>query len=107
MEKFIIEGGIPLHGDVTPSGNKNAALPILAACLLTDEPVILHNVPQIRDVIDMRKLLESLGVQVETVAENTWQFTARNLHVADLDPDMCRRIRASITSGRPHACPCW
>ena len=94
MEKFIIEGGIPLHGDVTPSGNKNAALPILAACLLTDEPVILHNVPQIRDVIDMRKLLESLGVQVETVAENTWQFTARNLHVADLDPDMCRRIRA-------------
>ena len=52
MEKFVIEGGIPLRGNVTPSGNKNAALPILAACLLTDEPVVLHNVPHIRDVID-------------------------------------------------------
>ena len=67
MEKFIIEGGIPLRGEVTPSGNKNAALPILAACLLTDEPVVLHNVPQIKDVIDMRTLLENLGVKVETL----------------------------------------
>ncbi|MGB7873876.1 MAG: UDP-N-acetylglucosamine 1-carboxyvinyltransferase [Anaerolineales bacterium] len=101
MEKFIIEGGIPLHGDVTPSGNKNAALPILAACLLTDEPVTLHNVPQIRDVIDMRTLLESLGVQVESLDQNTWRFTARDLHGADLDPDMCRRIRASILLAGP------
>lgn len=101
MEKFIIEGGIPLYGDVTPSGNKNAALPILAACLLTDEPVTLHNVPQIRDVIDMRTLLESLGVQVESLDRNTWRFTARDLHGADLDPDMCRRIRASILLAGP------
>ena len=62
MEKFIIEGGIPLQGEVTPSGNKNAALPLLAACLLTEEAVILHNVPDIRDVNDMRLLIESLGV---------------------------------------------
>jgi UDP-N-acetylglucosamine 1-carboxyvinyltransferase len=101
MEKFIIEGGIPLRGDVTPSGNKNAALPILAACILTDETVVLHNVPQIRDVIDMRRLLESSGVQVDTVNENTWHLTAHNLHVADLDPDMCRRIRASILLAGP------
>ena len=59
MEKFIIQGGIPLSGEVTPAGNKNAALPLLAACLLTNEPVILHNVPEIRDVRDMRALLES------------------------------------------------
>jgi UDP-N-acetylglucosamine 1-carboxyvinyltransferase len=101
VEKFIIEGGIPLRGDVTPSGNKNAALPILSACLLTDEPVILHNVPQIRDVIDMRTLLESLGVQVENLGGNSWRFTARDLRAADLDPDMCRRIRASILLAGP------
>jgi len=55
MQKFHIEGGIPLNGEMTPSGNKNAALPILAATLMTNEPVTLHNVPIIRDVIDMRK----------------------------------------------------
>jgi len=101
MEKFIIEGGVPLRGDVTPSGNKNAALPILAACLLTNEPVVLRNVPLIRDVLDMRALLESLGVQVKVLGENTWQFTAYSLYSADLDPDMCRRIRASILLAGP------
>ncbi len=63
MEKFYIEGGIPLKGEMTPSGNKNSALPILAATLMTDQPVILHNVPNIRDVSDMRKLVASLGVK--------------------------------------------
>ena len=95
MEKFIIEGGIPLRGEVTPSGNKNAALPILAACLLTDEPVVLHNIPQIKDVINMRMLLESLGVKVEILAGNSWKLTATRLRTADLDPELCRRIRAS------------
>jgi UDP-N-acetylglucosamine 1-carboxyvinyltransferase len=101
MEKFVIEGGIPLQGVITPSGNKNAALPILAACLLTDEPVILHNVPQIKDVIDMRTLLESLGVQTEILDGNTWRLAARDVRAADLDPDMCRRIRASILLAGP------
>jgi len=101
MEKFVVEGGIPLHGEVTPSGNKNAALPILAACLLTNEPVILHNIPQIRDVIDMRRLLESLGVSIETLDENSWKVVASDLRLADLDPDLCRRIRASILLAGP------
>ena len=101
MEKFVIEGGIPLYGEVTPSGNKNAALPILAACLLTDEPVILHNVPQIKDVLDMRTLLESLGVQTETLNGSSWRLAARDIRAADLDPDMCRRIRASILLAGP------
>jgi len=101
MEKFVIEGGVPLCGEVTPSGNKNAALPILAACLLTDEPVILHNVPQIKDVFDMRALLESLGVQTETLNASTWRLTAREIRAGDLDPDMCRRIRASILLAGP------
>jgi UDP-N-acetylglucosamine 1-carboxyvinyltransferase len=101
MEKFVIEGGRPLSGQVTPAGNKNAALPLLAGCLLTDEPVILHNVPQIRDVLDMRRLIESLGVTVEDLDSSTWQITAQKVSPADLDPDLCRRIRASILLAGP------
>ena len=101
MEKFHIEGGIPLKGEMTPSGNKNAALPILAATLLTNEPVILHNVPNIRDVNDMRKLVASLGVKIETLGGNSWRIAARTVRPADLDPDLCRRIRASILLAGP------
>jgi UDP-N-acetylglucosamine 1-carboxyvinyltransferase len=101
MEKFIIEGGVPLTGEVTPSGNKNAALPLLAACLLTDEPVILHNVPYIRDVQTMRALLESLGVSITEVGDHTWRVQALEVRPADLDPDICRRIRASILLAGP------
>ena len=101
MEKFIVDGGVPLFGEMTPAGNKNAALPLVAACLLTDEAVILRNVPQIRDVRDMRHLIESLGVQVEDVDLNAWKITARELRPADLDPDSCRRIRASILLAAP------
>ena len=101
MDKFIIEGGVPLHGDVTPSGNKNAALPILAACLLTDEPVVLHNIPQIKDVLDMRALLESLGANIESVDGNSWRIVVPELRLASLDPELCRRIRASILLAGP------
>jgi len=101
MEEFVIEGGNPLHGEVTPSGNKNAALPLLAACLLTSEPVVLHNVPHIRDVLEMRKLIESLGASVEELDGNTWRITTRELVASHLDPDQCRRIRASILVAGP------
>ncbi len=101
MEQFIIEGGVPLKGEVTPAGNKNAALPLLAACLLTDEPVVLHNVPEIRDVINIRCLLESLGVEITTLEPHTWQVHAREVRPADLDPDLCRKIRASILLAGP------
>ena len=101
MEKFIIEGGFALQGSVTPAGNKNAALPLLAACLMTEQPVILHNVPQIRDVLDMRKLLESLGVSVEDLGAGSWRITARDVRPADLDPVLSRRIRASILLAGP------
>lgn len=101
MEEFVIEGGIPLHGEVTPSGNKNAALPLLAACLLTEEPIILHNLPQIRDVLAMRKLIESLGAVVEDLDLNTWRITTKELTASHLDPDLCRRIRASILIAGP------
>ncbi len=101
MEKFIIEGGIPLKGEVTPSGNKNAALPLLAACLLTDEPITLHNVPNILDVQTMRALIESLGVNIQVVDAHTWVIKAETVRPADLDPDLTRKIRASILLAGP------
>jgi UDP-N-acetylglucosamine 1-carboxyvinyltransferase len=94
MEKFIIEGGHPLSGELVPSGNKNAALPILAATLLTDEPIILKNVPIILDVIAMKNLIESLGVSITEIEPNTWEVHAKEISFKNLDPDLCRRIRA-------------
>lgn len=101
METFQIEGGIPLHGEVTPSGNKNAALPLMTACLLTEEPVVLHNIPNIGDIRTMRNLLESLGVSFEEINSHTWRLQAGEIHVSDLDPDLCRQIRASILLAGP------
>jgi len=101
MDRFIIQGGVPLHGEVTPSGNKNAALPLLAACVLTEKPVILHNVPQIRDVLNMRDLLESLGLKFDTIGKRSWRIDASDIRPADLDPDHCRKIRASILLAGP------
>jgi UDP-N-acetylglucosamine 1-carboxyvinyltransferase len=101
MEEFVIEGGVPLHGEVVPSGNKNAALPLLAACLLTAEPVTLRNVPIIRDVLAMRKLIENLGAQVEELDAHTWRITTRELTASHMDPELCRKIRASILIAGP------
>jgi UDP-N-acetylglucosamine 1-carboxyvinyltransferase len=101
LDKFIIEGGHPLFGEVTASGNKNSALPILSACLLTDQPIILHNVPDILDVKTMRALLESLGVNITTIDTHTWKVQAKEVRPADLDPELCRNIRASILLAGP------
>jgi len=101
MEKFIIEGGRRLEGVVTPSGNKNSALPVLAACLLTDEEIVLHNVPNITDVVTMQSLLASLGVKVEPLGDHSWRIHAREVCPADLDPDLTRKIRASILLAGP------
>jgi UDP-N-acetylglucosamine 1-carboxyvinyltransferase len=101
MTSFLIEGGHPLRGDAVPSGNKNAALPLLAACLLTDEPVVLRNLPDIGDVRTMRSLLLSLGVAIEVIDTHTWRIRAQDVRKADLDPDLCRRMRASILLAGP------
>ncbi len=101
MDKFIIQGEIPLAGEVIPAGNKNAALPLLAACLLTEEPVIMHNVPDIRDVQAMRALLKSLGIDISTIGNHTWSIQAKDIRSANLDPDRCRQIRASILLAGP------
>jgi UDP-N-acetylglucosamine 1-carboxyvinyltransferase len=101
MPAFRIEGGIALKGEITPSGNKNAALPLLTACILTKEPVVFKNVPDIGDVQVMRRLLESLGVTIETLEPHTWRVQAGQIHQADLDPELCRSIRASILLAGP------
>src|SRR5918999_582375 len=76
MEKFIIQGGQPLSGTITPAGNKNAALPVLAACLLTEEEVVLRNVPRIRDVEAMCGLLAGAGGKVEWREDNVVSLRA-------------------------------
>ena len=106
MSKFIIEGGYPLSGSVIPSGNKNAALPILAASLLTDQPVRLHNIPRIGDVETMLQLLADLGVEIEEWDGSTLILCARRVHKATLDAELCRRIRASILLAGPMLARC-
>ncbi|MGA9532425.1 MAG: UDP-N-acetylglucosamine 1-carboxyvinyltransferase [Anaerolineales bacterium] len=101
MTSFLIEGGFPLQGEVIPSGNKNAALPLLAACVLSDEPITLHNIPNIGDALAMRRLLESLGVSVEILNPNSWRVHARTVRRANLSPDLCRKIRASVLLAGP------
>jgi UDP-N-acetylglucosamine 1-carboxyvinyltransferase len=105
MDQFVIEGGHVLSGTITPSGNKNAALPILAACLLTSEPVVLHNIPRIRDIEAMRRLITDLGASVEELdpAEggHSWRVHTPRIYKTALDPELCRRIRASILLAGP------
>ncbi|MBM3131348.1 MAG: UDP-N-acetylglucosamine 1-carboxyvinyltransferase [Chloroflexi bacterium] len=101
MEKFLIEGGTQLRGTVTPSGNKNAALPMLSACLLTDEPVTLRNVPRIRDVDDMLALLASLGAHITELSAHDLVIHARDIRTTELDREICSRIRTSILFAGP------
>src|SRR5205085_3085560 len=106
MDSFLIEGGYPLRGRVVPAGNKNAALPTLAACLLTPEPVVLHNVPRILDVETMVALIADLGVDVEWIGPNDVRVHADDVPRQELDEDLCRRIRASILLAGPLLARC-
>jgi len=101
MDEFVIEGGVPLKGELIPAGNKNAALPIMAACLLIEEPVVLHNIPQIRDIQAMRRLIESLGAQVEELDQKTWRINAKRLEITKVDSELSRKIRASVLIAGP------
>jgi UDP-N-acetylglucosamine 1-carboxyvinyltransferase len=101
MEKFVIEGGYPLSGTVVPAGNKNAALPALAACLLTEEDVVLRNVPRIKDVEAMVGLLEGIGVRAEWRDENVIALNAADARPHDVDPELSELIRASFLLAGP------
>jgi len=102
MEKFVIEGGVPLSGTVTPAGNKNAALPILAACLLTTEEVVVDNVPRIEDVRTMLALLERLGVSVQWRSDHEVALCAAGVAAdAEIDRGLSELIRASFLLAGP------
>ena len=101
MEKFVIEGGQPLSGTIVPAGNKNAALPALAACLLTEEEVVLRNIPRIRDVEAMIGLLTGLGVRADWRDDNVVALCAADVSVTEADADIANRIRASFLVAGP------
>ncbi|MEA2316910.1 MAG: UDP-N-acetylglucosamine 1-carboxyvinyltransferase, partial [Solirubrobacteraceae bacterium] len=101
MEKLVIQGGVPLSGTIVPAGNKNAALPLLAASLLTDERVVIANVPRIRDTEAMLALLADLGVTVEWIEDNTVSLQADAIEDTDVDPALAERIRASFLVAGP------
>src|SRR5215212_4904241 len=101
MEKFVIEGGTPLSGTIVPAGNKNAALPALAASLLSEEEVVLRNIPRIRDVDDMLGLLTGLGVEVAWREDNAVSLRARDVDPGAVDAERATRIRASFLCAGP------
>jgi UDP-N-acetylglucosamine 1-carboxyvinyltransferase len=100
-DAFFIEGARPLNGRIRAAGNKNGALPILAACLLTDGEVLLHNVPRILDVQTMLDLMADLGVEVEWLGENGLRVQAANVTKTELDEELCSKIRASVLLAGP------
>src|SRR5512142_1882327 len=106
MERFVVEGGRRLEGTIRPGGNKNAALPILAACLLTDQPVTLRNLPAIRDVENMLLLVEQLGASVERLGPNVVRIHAAGECSSVPDPEISKKIRASILFAGPLLARC-
>lgn len=101
MARFIVEGGTPLRGSITPAGNKNEALPCIAAALLTAGPVTLRNVPRIRDVRNMLEIAAALGAHVDEVDPHTVRITAKELRSDELPPALAREIRPSLLFAAP------
>jgi UDP-N-acetylglucosamine 1-carboxyvinyltransferase len=99
--QFIVEGGRRLSGTIRPAGNKNAALPILCAALLTDQPVTLENVPHIKDILSLVELIRQAGATAEWTGPNTLVITAKAVRGDTLDPALCTRIRGSILLAAP------
>lgn len=104
--QFVVEGGQRLGGSIRPAGNKNAALPIVAAALITDQPVMLENVPRIRDIETLVELIRTTGAECEWTGPNALRIHAREIRAANLDPMMCARIRASILLAAPLLARC-
>ena len=102
MEKFVIDGGVPLRGTVVPAGNKNGALPILAASVLTTEEVVVRNVPRIRDVDAMLRVLRGIGVEADWRGDNEVVLCAAGVDAgAHVDRAHAERIRASFLLAGP------
>jgi len=104
--QYIVEGGHRLSGTIEPAGNKNAALPIIAAALLTQHEVRLENVPRIRDTEVLVQLLQAVGAEAEWRERNTLVICAKEIRTAELDRDLCAKIRASILLAGPLLARC-
>ncbi|WP_198167873.1 hypothetical protein [Ketogulonicigenium robustum] len=104
--EYVVEGGFKLSGAIEPSGNKNAALPIIAAALMTDQPVELTNVPRIRDVEALIDLIITLGVDAAWTGPNALRIHAQKVQPTTLDPVLCAQIRASILLAGPVLARC-
>src|SRR5436190_7447151 len=101
MEKFVIDGGVPLSGTVAPAGNKNGALPILAASVLTADEVVVRNVPRIADVDVMLATLEALGADVAWRGDNEVAVCCAGVDRVDVDQELAERMRASFLLAGP------
>lgn len=101
MSRLIIEGGQKLSGEITAGGNKNAALKVLPACLLTDEPVTLHNIPDIADVQTILDIIIDLGAEVTRLGDGSWRIHAANIVKTNIEPELAGRIRASFVFSGP------
>lgn len=101
MVEYHVEGGFPIKGTIKASGNKNAALPCIAACILTSEPVILNNIPDIEDTGVMFDVLRSLGVSVESIGANAWKVEAKNIEKSEIPAMFTKKIRGSILFAGP------
>src|ERR1700716_2740093 len=101
MARFIVEGGTPLRGSITPAGNKNEALPLIAAALLTDEPVTLRNVPRIRDVRNMLEITTALGAMCEEMDRHTVRITGSGVKSDGIPAALAREIRPSLLFAAP------
>ncbi len=101
MSRLIIEGGHRLTGTVEVSGNKNAALKLLPACMLTEESVTLHNIPEIDDVHTINAILQDLGVDIERLGKGTYRVTASNIRKTSVNAKLAGRIRASFVFSGP------
>src|SRR6202453_3990651 len=101
MDKFVIEGGVPLSGTMVPAGNKNGALPILAASVLTEDEVLVRNVPRIRDVEAMIEILTAIGVDVAWRGPNEIALCAAGVHDVAIEPELAESIRASFLLAGP------
>lgn len=101
MVEYHVEGGFPIKGTIKASGNKNAALPCIAVCVLTNEPVILQNIPDIEDTGVMFDVLRSLGVSVESVGANAWKVEAKNIEKSEIPAMFTKKIRGSILFAGP------
>ena len=106
MSEYHIEGGFPIKGTIKVSGNKNAALPCIAASILTSEPVTLHNIPDIADTGVMLEILKALGASVKSAGKNSWTIHAKDIKQNDIPPELSKKIRASILFAGPLLARC-